>query len=922
MGVSKAFSGSGSPKRYTMRTLLFLLFSLALFSASAEVIDDEIEIQGHIVSLGMTPEDGGALHTFQLLAAPGNFAGGDGLLQEGFGVGSFYVPNRRLNEKVEALDTVQDRPVLQFSYDCDGPNIKGLRVERKMELLPDEASVRVTWTVTNRGDERQWVAPWVRNDVTPGGKAEARDHVDIPTLAGIIQPAHNGYLPASRNWAALTDPIEDETLYLVFNANQTHSFLVEPYIENEDGAFPAAIRVQTAFVPFLLSPGEHWTTGYRMNVVRGLKHVDFATEEFATQVDYSNGKLTLLFSAVRALPDLVIDARVKAENGKVWTLPRKQFSLTPNRLARCTYEWTAPANGAYEILAKLEQRGKALQLGQETGSPHGGIDTRFEVGPASGTPFQAWTDAPHTLDQQPRVVDRPLIAGGPVPVWSETSLRKILPQDRVNPKGQREPVVRLGVAQGEAESFQIALRPPAGKDVSGITVSLHDLVSSAAGAEIPKSALQVFTEHYQHVVVPSHFEGPTGYWPDALLPLQSLDAPGGVTTPLWFTLTVPESVPAGTYSGLIEMQGDGLAPLEFFVEAEVFGFKLPSRPMLKTDFLYDSEQAMADHQKGGGRLTGAQLDARYLENATSHRVSLRSIVPFPAEQANLEGAMKQFKTRLDAADPAGLTTISIPPTLLNYVDQLAAADAFIKRNNLQDRAFVHLANEPPRPAWPRLLEGMQLWKDTAPDIPIMVTTYGLEPFLTDGLDIWAVHAPVFDTANGQTVLDRIRSGKEVWWYVDQTPPRPYGNFFLDFEAIDHRILFWQAWALGVRGMHYHGVNGHPAWRDPWSNLLDVTPVNGDGFLVYTDASGPVNSIRWENVRDGLEDFDYLAVFNDRRRRLLAEPGHEALLKRAAAVYNLKEVIPSLVEFTRDPAVLLAKRREIAAMIVEMNKALR
>ena len=203
----------------------------------------------------------------------------------------------------------------------------------------------------------------------------------------------------------------------------------------------------------------------------------------------------------------------------------------------------------------------------------------------------------------------------------------------------------------------------------------------------------------------------------------------------------------------------------------------------------------------------------------------------------------------------------------------------------------------------------------------MVTTYGLDPFLPDGLDRWAVHAPIFDTANNAQIMERIHSGKEVWWYVDQTPPRPYGNFFLDFEAIEHRILFWQTWALGVRGMYYWGVNTPPNGNNPWQKLLDVTPVNGDGLLLYTDKNGPVNSIRWENIRDGIEDYDYLAIFNDRRRKLLETPGHEALLERAAKVYNLGEVIPSLVEFTRDPEVLLQKRRDLARMIVEMNAAL-
>ena len=905
-----------------MRFFLVSALFFASFTAISAEIDDEIEIQGHLVRLGMVPEDGGALHHFGLLATPSNFAGGGGLLQEGFGVGNFYVPNRRLNERMQALDTVPDRPVLQYSYDCDGPNIQGLQVTRKVELLPDEASVRITWIVKNGGKERQWVAPWVRNDVTPGGTVEARDRIDLPARGGIIQPATAGYHPAVRNWVALTDPIEDESMFLVFDANHTHSFLVEPYAPDEDGDFPAFIRVQTAFVPFLLAPGQTWSTAYRLNMVRGLKHIDFATEELATQIDYVRGKLTLLFAGVKNLPDLQIDARIKGPDGKIWTLPRKQFSLAPNRLARCTYEWTAPSDGSYEILAQIEQNGKALLLGGETGSPHGGIDTRFAVGTGARQPFRAWTDGPHALDQQPRTLDRPLIAKDPVLIWAETPMRKILPQDAADGDGPINPVVRVALAQGESESFQLALRPPKGENLARITATAGSLTAAGGNASIPASAIKIYTQHYQHVPVPSHFEGPTGYWPDALLPMEPFAAPGGVTTPLWFTLAADMETRPGTYSGLIELHGDGMAPVELFLEVEVFNFKLPSSPMLKTDFLYDSDLALSEHNRVGGRLTGAQLDARFFENAAAHRVTLRTALPFPAEQSNLEGALARFKERLESADPRGLATISVPPTLLNYPDQLAKANAFIKRNGWENRAFVHLANEPPRPAWPRLLEGMQAWKAAAPDIPIMVTTYGLEPFLAPDLDIWAVHAPVFDTANTSQVLDRIREGREVWWYVDQTPPRPYGNFFLDFEAIEHRILFWQAWALGVRGMHYHGVNTHPSGQDPWKGLLDNTPVNGDAFLLYTNASGPVNSIRWENIRDGLEDFDYLAVFNDRRRRLLAEPGHEALLKRAAEVYNLKEVIPSLVDFTREPAVLEGKRREIAAMIVEMNAALR
>ena len=175
--------------------------------------------------------------------------------------------------------------------------------------------------------------------------------------------------------------------------------------------------------------------------------------------------------------------------------------------------------------------------------------------------------------------------------------------------------------------------------------------------------------------------------------------------------------------------------------------------------------------------------------------------------------------------------------------------------------------------------------------------------------------------NSSTVLQRIAAGKEVWCYVNHAPARPYANFFLDFAAIEHRILFWQAWALGVKGMHYWGVNYAEPNQDQWKSTLDIRPVNGDGLLVYPGADGPVNSIRWECVRDGLEDYDYLAVFQVCRRKLAEKGGQEALIARADKAGDLGKVVPDLVSFSRDPKALLDKRIEIGALIEDMGKVI-
>ena len=878
------------------------------------LVDDVVEVEGRHVAVTIAPDGGGVVEEFDLLNTPGGLAGAEGLLKEGFGVGSDYVPNRRLNERLEILDEAE-RPIIIYSYDCNGPNIEGLHVTRRMEPLPDEASMRVTWTVENRGEEAQWIAPWVENDVAPGGKVSAGDRLDLPVFAGILAAGETAFHPAARNWAAATDPIEQETFYAVFHADQTHSFLAERSRERGRCGF------LTAFVPRFLDAGATWETVYRLNAVRGLTHVDFASSELAAQMEYDEGKLTVLLSAARAMPDHNIRARVLAPNGRVWRLPDKKFSLAPGHLARCTYAWMPPGPGKYEFLAQLSHRGEPVALGADTGSPHGGIDTQFVVGDPEDTTFAPWTNAPYALERGSRVLERTLAAAGEIQVWFEPGTHKVFPEDRPEPAGDIDPAVHIALAGNEYEAFQIAVRPPEGRDLDNLRLVAHELTRKNGEGRIPVENIRLHNVAYHPVRIPSNYEGPTGAWPDALPEHTPFTAKGGETRPVWVSIYAPPELPAGVYLGMLELQAGNMEPLELWVEAQVFGFSLPATPALKTDFGFWREAAVRGARQRGGNPAPERLEAAYLENALAHRVTLRAPTRFPRESARYADDLSAYAKRLEPWLSTGATTLAVPPSLLDAPEQLQRANAFVEEHDLESRAFVHLAHEPEEPAWPRLLETMQRWKDLAPSIPIMVTTGGLTPFIPDVLDRWAVHAPVFDTTHNKRVLEHIAGGNETWWYVDDAPARPYPNLLLDFAAMEHRILFWQAWALGLAGMHYWSVNFSPPGKDPWKDQLDITPVNGNGCLVYPGKDGPVDSIRWACVRDGIEDYDYLALLAEYRRRLARKGGHEGLLARIEAAFQLDPVLTSLVSYTREPAVLLAKRREIGEALTAARRTL-
>ena len=105
---------------------------------------------------------------------------------------------------------------------------------------------------------------------------------------------------------------------------------------------------------------------------------------------------------------------------------------------------------------------------------------------------------------------------------------------------------------------------------------------------------------------------------------------------------------------------------------------------------------------------------------------------------------------------------------------------------------------------------------------------------------------------------------------------------------------------------------------------------GDGRFMYPPEAatgtqsqpvfdGPVSSIRWEALRDGIEDYEYLAVL----KRLLAAK-RSRLSDDEVAQYEELLTVPasvssSLTSYTRDPAPIEARRHEIAKAIERLRR---
>ncbi len=81
----------------------------------------------------------------------------------------------------------------------------------------------------------------------------------------------------------------------------------------------------------------------------------------------------------------------------------------------------------------------------------------------------------------------------------------------------------------------------------------------------------------------------------------------------------------------------------------------------------------------------------------------------------------------------------------------------------------------------------------------------------------------------------------------------------------------------------------------------------------------MDSIRWEMLRDGIEDYEYLAML----RGLVAR--HEGKLaagelRRLRGLLEVPESISrSMTEFTKDPAAIETRRNEVARAIEKLSR---
>lgn len=242
----------------------------------------------------------------------------------------------------------------------------------------------------------------------------------------------------------------------------------------------------------------------------------------------------------------------------------------------------------------------------------------------------------------------------------------------------------------------------------------------------------------------------------------------------------------------------------------------------------------------------------------------------------------------------------------------AEAERHLAERGWLDDAYTYLWDEPEAQDYPVVDLATGVIKQSAPRLRNMMTARGF-PSALRHVDIWCPEIYSFDPIAAEQ--ERAK-GKHIWWYVAFSCRHPYPNFWIDYPALDCRAVFWLTWKHRIECFLYWSISNWWMVKDP---LREQTfpNANGDGTLIYPGEDGrPIDTIRWENIREGLEDYEYFVLLRDAvekaRKSGRASPELMARAERLLAIDDA--VVKDYASWSQDPEAYLQARREMARTI--------
>jgi len=462
--------------------------------------------------------------------------------------------------------------------------------------------------------------------------------------------------------------------------------------------------------------------------------------------------------------------------------------------------------------------------------------------------------------------------------WNVPSTKKVMPFDKpdikeivatLNDLSKAKPVT-INMAKNEFEATQIVAFSNNNKYNLNFKLDKLTNIKTKKEFNLEKSVIRQLG--YVNVGPSEHRPGYyLGWYPDLLLETNKYIVNPKEPMPVWIQLKSFKNTDAGTYKGNITVYNENKKVGEIPIIVNVYNTTLPDSTTLDTIFAYHNQWT-----KEMNKNWTPELDREYKQFIADHRIDpdlLYKNGPMSKiDMDDLEYFIKKGQLKMYSLFNVNSTSKEEIESLAKTLDPIVAE---LKARGIWDKAYLYGYDEANANMYPHVKEAFSFFKNRYGNIKTIATvyddTYGLKSGLDDVIDAWVPLTGSYVESNAKAAKKR---GKEIWFYVCLAPYKPYANFMIECPSLEQRILFWQTWQHDIPGFLYYSINWWQFQKEPlvidgnnhtnWVAQSWPT-TNGDGSLFAAGPNGPVSTIRFENILDGIEDYELLTMLKKKQK---------------------------------------------------------
>ncbi len=521
--------------------------------------------------------------------------------------------------------------------------------------------------------------------------------------------------------------------------------------------------------------------------------------------------------------------------------------------------------------------------------------------------------------------------------------------------------IKLFGIRGEVLSGQCAFTSK--KDLTNITAELSEIKNVSTGYIIPSK--NVSWNFVGSVLIPSNAPSQASYvierkaparFPDYLMADRQINLSKNEYKSVWLTISIPENAPEGLYTGnisLLTSQEKQSIP----VKITIYPLTLTSERNLKVTQWHDTDNFRKFHG-----ITEQYSDAwfsmlkKYADNMVEHRqnifrISMKGIIEIQKSNDNKllfdftrfdqiaevfwnTGKMNYLETGflIDRGEERWHTT-SLSLGHFNNIKDLAsgnlitlsgeevipqllpAFESHLRKKGWLDKTYFHIMDEPSHHNAIPWMEMSAYIKNLAPDLKRMdaIETY----LITDEIEVAVPLMGHFITWYDEWKKAHAK-GTEIWIYtVGIWDHNRVLNKTIDLPLIHSRLLHWFNYKYDATGYLKWGWN---SWTDDPYNEVDEHL--GDGWNVYPIRDGVLNSLRWEQMRNGIQEYEYFLMLEKRIAALKDSLGSRFnwINPRQISKGIINQALQGFEEYTTDPEVLYKAKLQVINELLDFDKS--